>query len=44
MLPGVRFEIEAGDLAEVPEWKEKYLRANERLTTYLDQATAELNR
>ena len=44
MLPGVRFEIETEDPEEVPEWEERYLRAIERLTNYLDQATAELSR
>ncbi|MGB0542815.1 MAG: M28 family peptidase [Longimicrobiales bacterium] len=44
MLPGVRFEIETDDPAEVPEWEEKYLRAIVRLSGYLDQATAELSR
>ena len=42
MLPGVRFEIETDDPAEVPEWEEKYLSAIERLTAYLDEATATL--
>ena len=41
---GVRFEIETDDPAEVPEWEAKYLRAIERLTSYLDEATAELIR
>jgi N-acetylated-alpha-linked acidic dipeptidase len=42
MLPGVRFEIETDDPDQVPEWEAKYLRAIERLTDYLDQATATL--
>ena len=42
MLPGVRFEIETDDPAGVPEWEEKYLRAIERLTAFLDEATATL--
>ena len=42
MLPGVRFEIETDDPDGVPEWEEKYLQAIERLTAFLDQATATL--
>ena len=42
MLPGVRFEIETDDPDEVPEWEAKYLSAIERLTAYLDEATATL--
>ena len=37
---GVRFEIETDDPDEVPEWEEKYLRAIERLTARLDEASA----
>ena len=42
MLPGVRYEIETDDPAEVPEWEEKYIRAIDRLVDVLDRATAEL--
>ena len=42
MLPGVRYEIETDDPAEVPEWEAKYIRAIDRLVEVLDRATAEL--
>ena len=42
MLPGVRYEIETDDPAQVPEWEAKYIRAIDRLVDVLDRATAEL--
>lgn len=44
MLPGVRFEIETDDPAEVPLWEDKYLAAIGRLVDSIDQATTELTR
>ena len=43
MLPGVRYEIETNDLAEVPESQERYLDAFGRLAARMRSA-AELTR
>ncbi len=42
MLPGVRYEIETDDPDGVPEWEEKYIRAIDRLTALLDEASGAL--
>jgi hypothetical protein len=38
MLPGLRYEIETDDPAEVPEWEERYLEAIERLARGMNDA------
>ena len=40
MLPGLRYEIETDDPADVPEWEERYLAAVDRLRTRMDEVTA----
>jgi len=37
MLPGIRYEIETDDPAEVPEWERRYVDAIERLTDRMDR-------
>ena len=39
MLPGIRYEIETEDPAEVPEWEAKYVAAIENLTARIQGAT-----
>ncbi|HSM04359.1 MAG TPA: M28 family metallopeptidase, partial [Longimicrobiales bacterium] len=39
MLPGIRYEIETDDPAEVPEWEGRYLAAIERLADRMEAAT-----
>jgi N-acetylated-alpha-linked acidic dipeptidase len=39
MLPGLRYEIETDDPAEVPEWERRYLDAVERLARGMTEAT-----
>ncbi|MBT4914090.1 MAG: M28 family peptidase [Gemmatimonadales bacterium] len=40
MLPGLRYEIETDDPADVPEWETRYLEAIRRLTDRMDGVTA----
>jgi hypothetical protein len=40
MLPGLRYEIETDDPADVPEWETRYLEAITRLARAMDHATA----
>ncbi len=39
MLPGIRYEIETDDPAEVPAWEAKYLRAVDELTERMNAVT-----
>lgn len=39
MLPGIRYEIETDDPAEVPAWEAKYLRAVDELTSRMNAIT-----
>ena len=39
MLPGIRYEIETDDPAEVPAWEAKYLRAVDELTERMNAIT-----
>lgn len=43
MLPGVRYEIETDDPAEVPEWEARYVAAIEDLTSRIEAVTALLD-
>jgi len=40
MLPGIRYEIETDDSAEVPEWEDRYLAAVGRLAERMREAAA----
>ncbi|MEQ8329827.1 MAG: M28 family peptidase [Longimicrobiales bacterium] len=40
MLPGLRYEIETDDPAEVPEWEQRYVDAVDRLTQRMRAVTA----
>jgi N-acetylated-alpha-linked acidic dipeptidase len=40
MLPGLRYEIETDDPADVPEWETRYVDAIRRLATRMDDLTA----
>jgi N-acetylated-alpha-linked acidic dipeptidase len=39
MLPGLRYEIETDDPADVPEWETRYVDAIRRLATRMDELT-----
>jgi len=39
MLPGIRYEIETDDPAQVPEWEGRYLDAIQRLTDWMNEVT-----
>jgi len=39
MLPGIRYEIETDDPAEVPEWEARYVAAIERLAQRMRAVT-----
>jgi N-acetylated-alpha-linked acidic dipeptidase len=43
MLPGVRYEIETDDPADVPEWEARYVEAIEDLTARIEAVTALLD-
>jgi len=40
MLPGVRYEIETDDPAEVPEWETRYVEAIARLVERMNEVAA----
>ncbi|HSG49904.1 MAG TPA: transferrin receptor-like dimerization domain-containing protein, partial [Longimicrobiales bacterium] len=40
MLPGIRYEIETDDPAQVPEWEARYVAAVGRLAAGMRAATA----
>jgi N-acetylated-alpha-linked acidic dipeptidase len=44
MLPGIRYEIETDDPAEVPEWESKYLAAVDDLSARMRAITERLTR